>query len=90
MTQRGFTLIELLLGLILSGILAQLAVPSFRGLLESQQRQSAAQSLAGSLRYARTEAIARNRAVVIHAVDNDWSRGWRVIVDLSGRPSGRR
>ena len=85
MTQRGFTLIELLLGLILSGILAQLAVPSFRGLLESQQRQSAAQSLAGSLRYARTEAIARNRAVVIHAVDDDWSRGWRVIVDLSGR-----
>jgi len=73
MTQRGFTLIELLLGLILSGILAQLAVPSFKGLLESQQRQSAAQSLVG------------NRAVVIHAVDDDWSRGWRVIVDLSGR-----
>ena len=85
MTQRGFTLIELLLGLILSGILAQLAVPSFTGLLESQQRHSAAQSLVGGLRYARSEAIARNRAVVIHALDDDWSRGWRVIVDLNGR-----
>lgn len=85
MTQRGFTLIELLLGLILSGILAQLAVPSFKGLLESQQRHSAAQSLVGGLRYARSEAIARNRAVVIHALDDDWSRGWRVIVDLNGR-----
>jgi len=84
MTQRGFTLIELLLGLILSGILAQLAVPSFKGLLESQQRHSAAQSLVGGLRYARSEAIARNRAVVIHALDDDWSRGWRVIVDLKG------
>lgn len=85
MQQRGFTLIELLLGLIVSSILANLAVPSFKNLLESQQRHSAAQSLAGGLRYARTEAIARNRAVVIHALDEDWSRGWRVIVDESGR-----
>lgn len=85
MQQRGFTLIELLLGLILSSILAHLAVPGFKGLLESQQRQSAAQSLAAGLRYARTEAIARNRAVVMHALGDDWSRGWRVIVDISGR-----
>lgn len=85
MQQRGFTLIELLLGLIVSGILANLAVPSFKSLLESQQRHSAAQSLAQGLRYARTEAIARNRAVVIHALDDDWSQGWRVIVDMSGR-----
>jgi len=85
MGQRGFTLIELLLGLIVSGILAHLAVPSFAGLLESQQRQSAAQSLTNGLRFARTEAIAHNRAVVIHALDDDWSRGWRVIVDVSGR-----
>ncbi|WP_448653000.1 GspH/FimT family pseudopilin [Pseudomonas fluorescens] len=85
MKQRGFTLIELLLSLLLSGILANLAAPGFKGLLESQQRQTAAQSLASGLRYARTEAIARNRAVVIHAREEDWSRGWRVIVDESGR-----
>ncbi|WP_460131572.1 GspH/FimT family pseudopilin [Pseudomonas sp. S1_E04] len=85
MDQRGFTLIELLLALMLSGILAHLAVPNFKHLLESQRRHSAAQSLASGLRFARTEAIARNRAVVIHALDDDWSRGWRVIVDISGR-----
>ncbi|MFC6298182.1 prepilin-type N-terminal cleavage/methylation domain-containing protein [Pseudomonas sp. CCM 7893] len=85
MKQHGFTLIELLFGLILSGVLAQLAMPSFKGLLESQRRQSAAESLAGGLRYARTEAIARNRSVIIHALDDDWSLGWRVILDLSGR-----
>ena len=84
MTQRGFTLIELLLGLIVTGFLAQLAIPNFKGLLESQQRQSVAQSLADGLRYARTEAIARNRAVVIHARDEDWSQGWRVLLDNSG------
>ncbi|MBD9457441.1 GspH/FimT family pseudopilin [Pseudomonas sp. PDM05] len=85
MKQRGFTLIELLLALIVSGILAHLAVPSFKHLLQSQQRHSAAQSLVGGLRFARTEAIAHNRAVVIHALGDDWSRGWRVILDLSGR-----
>lgn len=85
MHQRGFTLIELLLGLALSAMLAHLAVPNFNNLLQSQQRHSAAQSLAGGLRYARTQAIARNRAVVIHALHDDWSQGWRVILDVSGR-----
>ncbi len=85
MTQRGFTLIELLLGLIVTGVLAQLAIPGFKGLLESQQQQSVARSLADGLRYARTEAIARSRAVVIHARGQDWSQGWRVILDISGR-----
>lgn len=85
MHQRGFTLIELLLGLLLSGILANLAVPGFKHLLESQERQSAAHALTQGLRYARTEAIARNRAVVIHAREDNWSLGWRVIVDMSGR-----
>ena len=85
MTQRGFTLIELLLGVMLSGILAHLAVPGFKGLLESLHRNSAAHLLAEGLRFARTEAITRNRAVIIHALEDDWSRGWRVIVDVSGR-----
>lgn len=85
MKQQGFTLIELLLGLILSSILAHLAVPGFKGLLDSQHTQSAAQTLAAGLRFARTEAIARNGAVVIYALDDDWSQGWRVIVDVSGR-----
>ena len=85
MRQQGFTLIELLLGLIVSGILAGLATPGFKGLLDSQQRHGAAQSLTAGLRYARTEAIARNQAVVIHARENSWSQGWRVIVDASGR-----
>ena len=41
--------------------------------------------MAGGLRYARAEAVARNRPVVIHALEDDWSLGWRVIVDVSGR-----
>ncbi len=85
MRQRGFTLIELLLGLMLGSILAHLAVPGFKGLLELQRQQTAAQSVAQGLRYARTEAITRNGPVVIHALDEEWSNGWRVILDVSGR-----
>lgn len=85
MKQRGFPLIELLVGLLLSGMLANLAVPALNGLLESQRRQNAAEALAAGVRFARTEAIVRNRSVVIHALDDDWSQGWRVILDLSGR-----
>ncbi|TFF10161.1 prepilin-type N-terminal cleavage/methylation domain-containing protein [Pseudomonas sp. BCA14] len=85
MTERGFTLIELLFGLMLSGLLTHLAVPSFKGLLESHQQRSAANSLADGLRFARSEALARNRAVIVHALEDDWSRGWRVIEDVSGR-----
>lgn len=85
MRQKGFTLIELLLGLLLSGALANLAVPAFKGLLESQRRQDTAQSLTTGVRYARTQAITRNHTVVIHALDDDWSLGWRVVLDLSGR-----
>ena len=85
MQQRGFTLIELLFGLLLGGILVTVAVPAFKGLLASQQQRSAAQSLAEGLRLARTEAITRNRAVIIQALENDWSRGWQIIVDTSGR-----
>ncbi|OPA94183.1 general secretion pathway protein GspH [Pseudomonas fluorescens] len=85
MKQRGFTLIELLLSLLLSCLLALMAAPGFKGLLASQQRNSAANALADGLRFARVEAIVRNRAVVMHALEDDWSRGWRVIADVSGR-----
>ena len=84
MQQRGFTLIELLFGLFLGSILAQMAVPAFKGLLASQQQRGAAHSLAEGLRLARTEAITRNRAVIIQAIANDWGQGWQVIVDISG------
>lgn len=85
MKQRGFTLIELLLCLLLSGALANLAVPALKGMLESFRRQNIAEALAAGIRYARTEAITRNRTVVIHALEDDWSQGWKVVLDLNGR-----
>ncbi len=85
MDQKGFSLVQLLIGLAVIGILAQLASPTFSELIASQRRQVSANELANGLRLARTEAILRQQDVVMHALEEDWSRGWRIIVDRSGQ-----
>ncbi|MGH8383960.1 MAG: GspH/FimT family pseudopilin [Pseudomonas sp.] len=85
MHQRGFSLIELLMGLTIAGIVLHLVSPAFAALAESNYREEAARSLAGGMRSARSEAIARNQTVVIHSIDGDWGQGWRIILDISGK-----
>ncbi|MDN3219831.1 GspH/FimT family pseudopilin [Pseudomonas nunensis] len=85
MHQQGFGLIELLMGLAIAGIVLLLVSPAFAALTESNHRDEAAQSLISGIRSARTEAIVRNQTVIIHAIDDDWSQGWRIIVDVSGK-----
>lgn len=85
MRQHGFSLIELLMGLTIVGIVLHLVSPAFAALAESNHREEAARSLASGMRMARSEAIIRNQTVVIHALDGDWSQGWRIILDSSGK-----
>lgn len=85
MCQKGFGLIELLMGLAIATIVLQLVSPAFSELTESMRRESAAQLLASGLRNARTEALVRNQAVVVHGLNDDWGQGWRVILDISGQ-----
>jgi type IV fimbrial biogenesis protein FimT len=88
MEQRGFGLVQLLVGMTLIAIVAQLAIPGFTPLIEAQRRDDAARQLASGIRSARTEAIMRNQVVLIHAIDDDWSLGWRMIVDHNGEGAG--
>ncbi|WP_248804670.1 GspH/FimT family pseudopilin [Pseudomonas sp. MWU13-2100] len=85
MNQKGFSLVQLLIGLAVIGILAQLTRPAFSELIASQRRQVSADELANGLQVARTEAILRQQTVVMHALEEDWSRGWRIIIDRSGQ-----
>lgn len=85
MNQQGLSLIQLLVALAIIGIVAQVATPAFGELIAAHRRQVSAEQLASGLRNARTEAILRNQTVVVHGLDNDWSQGWRIIVDLSGQ-----
>lgn len=85
MRQKGFSLIELLMGLTIAGIVLHLVSPAFAAVMESNYREEAARSLASGMRSARSEAIARGQTVVIHAIDDDWSQGWRMILDINGK-----
>ncbi len=85
MHQRGFSLIELLMGLTIVGIVLLLVSPAFAALTESNHREAAAQSLISGIRSARSAALTHNQNVVIHSIDGDWSQGWRIILDISGK-----
>jgi type IV fimbrial biogenesis protein FimT len=85
MHQQGFSLIELLMGLTIVGIVLHLISPALATLTESTRREEAARSIIGGIRSARALAITHHQTVVIHGIDGDWGRGWRIIFDLSGK-----
>ena len=85
MRQQGFSLIELLMGLTIVGIVLHLVSPAFAALTESNHREVAAESLISGIRNARTAALTHNQNVVIHGINGDWSQGWRIILDISGK-----
>jgi type IV fimbrial biogenesis protein FimT len=85
MNQRGLSLIELMITLAIVGILLNLAMPSFRGLLGHNRQQTMANDLLVAIRAARTEAVLRQQPVIIHPLEGSWSQGWRMIADVSGK-----
>src|ERR1700759_1131450 len=85
MPQQGFSLIELLMGLAIGPIVLSLVSPAFAAFPEPAHRDLAARSLREGIRNARTQAITRNQSVVIHGIEGDWSQGWRIILDISGK-----
>lgn len=81
--QRGMTMVEMMMTVLIAAILATIAVPSFKTLLQNNRAQADSGLLARSLNYARSEAIRRSSDIRVTALSNstDWSQGWRVWVD---------
>jgi type IV fimbrial biogenesis protein FimT len=94
----GFSLMELMVTLVVAGILAALAAPSFRNLMQNQQLSGQANDFLGDLYLARSEAVKRVTPISIcKSADtsaaaptcdttdaNPWTSGRIVFVDLNG------
>lgn len=62
---NGFTLIELILVILILGIIAGVAIPSIRGIMDETTLDEAAQEIVNALRYARNLAIQDNTTRLI-------------------------
>ncbi|WP_203143959.1 GspH/FimT family pseudopilin [Marinobacter mangrovi] len=81
---RGFTLIELMILLLLIGIVAVIAVPGFRSLVEGHRISSLSNSLIGTLNYARSEAIRRGATIAVVPTGGSYADG--VTVQTNSAP----
>lgn len=93
---KGFTAIELMVTVAILAVLAAIAAPSFKPLIERWQVRQVSEELQSTLYFARSEAVKRGGGIVIQRSsstsgctisDSDtdlWNCGWFVFVDKNG------
>lgn len=74
----GFSLVEMLVVVAILAILARIALPAYRDIIENQRARNAASDLHASLTLARSEALKRNASVTVAPVGGDWAKGWEI------------
>lgn len=88
-TSAGVTLIELLVVIVIAGIFALIGAPAFTTYINNTTQATTMTQLVSDLNRARSEAIKRNRRVVVcgRATDTtcgnstNWQNGWLVCYD---------
>ncbi|MCD6679703.1 MAG: GspH/FimT family pseudopilin [Burkholderiaceae bacterium] len=69
----------MLITIVIVGIVAMIAMPSFTETAARQRVRSVASDLHTTLLRARSEAIKRNADVRVEPLAGGWTNGWRVI-----------
>ncbi len=80
----GFSLVELMIGLAIAAILVVLAMPSYQVWVADAQIRNAAESIADGLRYAQSQAIARNSTIEFVLDPTTGTGSWRARLVLDG------
>jgi type IV fimbrial biogenesis protein FimT len=91
--QSGFTLIELLVTLAAAGVLASMAIPSFKTSIQNGRLVTQANDMLASLVYARSMAVTINKNVTVCASTDQatcagsavWAKGWIVCQELDNQ-----
>lgn len=78
----GFTLIELMIGIAIMGIVLAFGGPALQDMIASHRLKTQVNSFVGALNIARSEAVKRNKLVVVRKTSTDWKDGWEVFVDF--------
>jgi len=88
-TQSGFSLLELMAVLAIGGILAALALPSYRDLVKNNCLTTNANALVASFQQARSEAVKRKSTVTILSfLGTDWGGGWYISINEDRNGNG--
>jgi type IV fimbrial biogenesis protein FimT len=78
---KGFTLIELMITLVVLGIMAFLALPSYTAWIQNTEIRTAGEGILSGLTFARSEAVRRNTSVELRM---DGGAGWTASLSTTG------